>query len=83
PRSLVAQELQFWRGTHRQFIPALSQNYGVSKMVVCAQLKDSTVFTVIDRPTQDYVRKRLLAQESPLASDKVRSDKVRFVNGVV
>ena len=83
PRSLVAQELKLWRGTHRQFIPALSQNYGVSKTVVCAQLKDSTVFTLIDRPTQDYVKKRLLAQESPLASDKVRSDKVRFVNGVV
>ena len=86
PRALVAQELKelkLWRGTHREFIQALSQKYAVSKTVVCAQLKDSTVFDQIDRPTQDYVKKRLLGQEGPLAFDNVRSDKVRFIRGVV
>lgn len=60
PRQSVEHEWSMWRaGTFSDFQHSLSQVYGVSKTVICAQVHNSSVFGRLDRVARDYVFHRL------------------------
>jgi len=71
PRQSVEYEWSMWRaGRFSDFQHSLSQVYGVSKTVICAQVYNSDVFAKLDRVAQDYVLRRLREFEGP-GSDAV------------
>ena len=62
PRSVVAARYASFRGSVREFVYALKQDFGVSKSVVCAQIYNSTAFDRLDLQAQGFVEQRLKQQ---------------------
>ena len=78
PRASVEHEWTLWRGNFSDFLALLSQDYGVSKSVACAQIYNCTVMAKLDRQAQAYVTGRLLDFEG-----RTNPTMVKAAEGVV
>jgi Zn-dependent peptidase ImmA (M78 family) len=73
PRASVVHEWSMWRGNFAEFQLKVSQTYGVSKSVICAQVHNSVVFEKLDPHARDYVLRRLRDFEGQDASEPVET----------
>ena len=62
PRSVVEARHAQFRGTFRELVFDLKQEFGVSKSVVCAQICNSKVWDRLDDQAQQFVDQRLKQQ---------------------
>lgn len=63
PRSLVENRYAMFSGNFREFAYAGSQEFDVSKSVLYAQVKNSTVFDRLDAEAREFLEKRLQNQK--------------------
>ena len=78
PRASVEHEWALWRGNFPNFLALLSQDYGVSKSVACAQICNCSVMAKLPHQAQNYVIRRLLAFEG-----RTNVTMVKAMEGVV
>ena len=82
PRSVVAARYAQFRGTFRELVYALKQEFGVSKSVVCAQIYNSNAFDRLDLQAQRFVEQRLKQQRESSFGITDAAPVQRFANAI-
>lgn len=82
PRSVVEARYAQFRGTFRELVYALKQEFGVSKSVVCAQIYNSNAFDCLDVQARQFVEQRLKQQRESSFGITDAAPVQRFANAI-